>query len=88
MAISYKNLAQGILQEISSKLETLDETQARHISKQLVAFYQFVTYQGTLPMPEEQDDNTMYLITLGVLMNHFLKNESPRIPEIQLPNGQ
>ncbi len=83
MAVSYKNLALGILQEISAQVETLDEEQSVYFSKQLCAFYQFVTHNQTLPMPPEEEDSSLHIITLGVLMNHFLKNETPRIPDGQ-----
>ena len=88
MAIHYQDLSRKILQELSSKLETLDDTRSKNFSKQLCAFYQYVTYQQTIPLPEEDEDNSLYVITMGVLMNHFLKNESPKIPTFSFQNGQ
>jgi hypothetical protein len=86
--VPYRQLAHQILEEISSRLDSVDENRAKHMSKLLCAFYQYVTYQGTLPMPEEEDDNSMYVITMGVLMNHFLKNESPSIPREEFKDGK
>lgn len=83
MAINYRQLSVNILDELSSKLQGLDDERATHFAKQLCAFYQFVTYQQTLPQPDQGEDDTLHLVSLGVLMNHFLKNESPQIPTFQ-----
>ena len=88
MAIPYQQISHQILQELSSKLDTLDEVHTKHFAKQLCAFYQYTTYQGTLPLPDEGEDDSLYIITMGVLMNHFLKNESPQIPTYSFQNGQ
>ena len=88
MPIPYRQLSRQILEELASKVDLLDEEHAKHFSKQLCAFYQYVTYQRTIPMPNEEEDNSMYIITMGVLMNHFLKNESPQIPTYSFENGQ
>jgi hypothetical protein len=86
--LPYRQLAHQIIQEISSSIDSVDDERAKQISKLLCAFYQYVTYQGTLPPPEENDDNSMYVITMGVLMNHFLKNESPSLPREEFKDGQ
>jgi hypothetical protein len=85
MTVPYRDLARQVLNELNTQLDTLDETHAKHFSKLLCAFYQYTTYQGTIPLPREEDDNSMYVITMGVLMNHFLRHESPQIPVIELP---
>lgn len=88
MAIPYRQLAREVLEQLSSQIDTLDEDQAKHFAKQISAFYQFVVYQKTIPQPPEEDDNSLYVITMGVLMNHFMKNESPQIPQYSFQNGQ
>jgi hypothetical protein len=88
MTVPYQQLSRQILDELSSKLDSLDEVHAKHFSKQLCAFYQYVTYSQTVPLPEEEEDSSLYVITMGVLMNHFLKNESPQIPHYSFQNGQ
>jgi hypothetical protein len=88
MAINYKQLSTNILNELSSKLQDLDEARASHFAKQLCAFYQFVTFQNTLPQPDQGEDDTLHLVSLGVLVNHFLKHESPQVPTFPIQRDQ
>jgi hypothetical protein len=78
--VPYRHLAAQVLDELQSKLTQLDDDQAKLFSKQLCAFYQHVVYQNTIPPPPQGEDSSMYIITMGVLMNHFLKHESPCVP--------
>jgi hypothetical protein len=87
MSVPYRNLARQIINELNTQIDTLDDTRVKHVSKMLCAFYQYATYQGALSTPTDEDDNSMYVITMGVLMNHFLKHESPQAPSIELPSS-
>lgn len=78
--VPYRHLSAQILEELQSKLSGLDEDHAKLFAKQLCAFYQHVLYQNTIPLPPQGEDDSMYIITMGVLMNHFLKHETPRVP--------
>lgn len=84
--ITYKNIAKRILTELNTNLDNLPDTKLKLFSEVLSTFYLFNIKQELIQPYPDTEQESLYLVSLGVLVNHFLVNPPPlvEIPSISI----
>ena len=82
--ITYKTVAKRILKELDTNLDHLPESKLKLFSEVLSTFYLFNIKQELIQSYPDQDQESLYLVTLGVLANHFINHPPPVVPRPSL----
>jgi hypothetical protein len=78
--LTYKTVAKRILKELDTNLEHLPESKLKLFSEVLSTFYLFNIKQELIQSYPDQEQESLYLVTLGVLANHFIDHPPPIVP--------
>lgn len=83
----YKNVAKRILSELDTNLENLPDHKVKLLSELLSVFYCHNINEKVIEPYPESNQESLYLVTLGVLVNHFLTRPEPVVPLPAIPES-